>query len=308
MSRIIVVIALAAIVLTTLANPPLSSSLYMPVFEPNEEILLLAQADEAPAEESFPGEQQDELFKSEEMRDVRTSFLLSLVLPGAGEYYAGSYIKAGTFLALEAGMWAGYFIFNKKGDDGIEEYEAFADEHWNFEYYIDWFANEIDSFDIYTEQLPIDTVISGGDTTYAPNKTHDYYEMIGKYDWFVLGWNDFDNRDAVRDSTLSVARTQGDILNVLRGGQANAFFRSAWRNEYMVMRKEANDQYTTAKYFIGGAIMNHILSAFDAAWTAKRSNDRIYQGFTFQPSLKTDIVIDTHGNPEPRLVLNLATF
>ncbi len=308
MSRIVIIIALTAITFSTMANPPISGSLYMPILPPGEEILLLAQANENSSEESFPGQGQDELFKSEDLRDVRTSFLLSLALPGAGEFYAGSYIKAGTFFAIEAGLWAGYFLFNKKGNDGIEEYEAFADNNWSFDYYYDWFANQIDSADIYTEQLPIDTVIVGGDTTFAPNKNHDYYEMIGKYDWFVLGWNDFANRDAVRDSTLSVARTQGDILNVLRGGQANAFFRSAWRNEYMVMRKDANDQFTTAKYFIGGAILNHIISAFDAAWTAKRSNDRIYQGFTFQPSLKTDIALDSHGNPEPRLVLNLATF
>ncbi len=322
MSRIIILLALITLILTCYATSPLQGSLYMPVLDPDEEIILLAQAEEGNEEapegdeqESFPGEQQEELFQSEKLRDLKTSFLLSLVVPGAGEFYAGNYIKAGTFFALEAGMWTGYFVFNKKGDDGIEEYEAFVDDHWDFEYYYNWFAYEIDSADIYTEQLPVDTVditidTVSGDTTYVfePNKNHDYYEMIGKYDWFVLGWNDFENRDAVRDSTLDVPRTQLDILNVLRGGQANAFFRSEWRNQYMVMRKEANDQYTTAKYFIGAAIMNHILSAFDAAWTAKRSNDRIYEGFTFQPTLETNIALDSRGNPEPRLVLNLATF
>lgn len=307
--------------MTCYATPPLQGSLYMPVLDPDEEIMLLAQAEEGEEttenseEENFPGEQQEELFKSEDLRNLKTSFLLSLAVPGAGEFYAGNYIKAGTFFALEAGMWTGYFIFNKKGDDGIEEYEAFADEHWDFEYYYDWFATEIDSPDIYTEQLPVDTVsvtidTMSGDTTYVfePVKNHDYYEMIGKYDWFVLGWEDFENRDAVRDSTLIVPRTQGDILDVLRGGQANAFFRSEWRNQYMDMRKETNDYYEVAKYFVGAAILNHILSAFDAAWTAKRANDRIYEGFTFQPTLETEIAVDSRGNPEPRIVVNLAKF
>jgi len=315
MFRNVLILSILAALTVCIAGPPVTGTLYMPVLEQDELIPLLAQAED---EESFPGG-GDELFRSEDLKSLKTSFLLSLAVPGAGEFYAGNYYKAGAFVAIEAGMWAGYIINQKNGNDGIVEYEAFADEHWDFDYYYNWFAS-FDEPDIYTEQLPVDTIDTQmhidtvGDTTYTytfePIKNHDYYEMLGKYDWFVLGWNDFDNRDDVRDSTYSAEQTAKAIIEVLRGGpdNPNAFFRSQWRNDYMVMRKETNDYYDVAKYFIGGAILNHILSAFDAAWTAKRSNDKVYEGFTFQPSLETDIAVDSKGNPEPQLVLNLARF
>ncbi len=300
----------------SLMGAPLSGALYMPVLRGGDNIPVYAQADDG-GDSEFPVG-GDELFRSEDLKSVKTSFLLSLVVPGAGELYAGNMIKAGTFLAIEAGVWTGYFIYQKNGDDGIKEYEAFADAHWDFDFYYDWFAS-FDEPDIYTEQLPVDTTDTqmhidtvSGDTTYTytfePIKNHDYYEMLGKYDWFVLGWNDFDNRDDVRDSTYLIEQTAAAIIEVLRGGQANAFYRSQWRNDYMTMRKETNDYYDVAKYFIGAALLNHILSAFDAAWTAKRSNDKIYEGFTFNPKLETQVAIDSNGRPVPRLAFNIATF
>ncbi|MCK5832888.1 hypothetical protein KAH81_04360 [bacterium] len=273
------------------AVSPIQKMLYMPV---------LAQVEQSETEEFPTGD--NELFDSGVHKNIKSSFLLSLAVPGAGEFYAGNPIKAGAFFAAEAALWTGVIIYNNKGNDGEQSYRDFADAHWEFDYYYDWFIGFGDAT-IYTEQLPVNMVIDGSDTTYTPDKTHDYYEMIGKYDWFVLGWEDLSNRDAIRDSSTMQSEVD-KILGVLKAHEDD----SNLRLEYMNMRKETNDYFTWSKYFIGAAIFNHFLSAFDAAWTAKRSNDKLYEGFTFAPHIEAQMGFTASGEPEPRIAINLANF
>ena len=111
--------------------------------------------------------------------------------------------------------------------------------------------------------------------------------MIGKYDWFVLGWNDIiferDDYPEYLASTYELAITNQNNPTELHEqivAWLGEHVHSDNMDHYMTMRSNANDQYTIAKYFIGIAIVNHVLSAFDAAWTAKRHNDKLYKGFT----------------------------
>ncbi len=113
--------------------------------------------------------------------------LLSAVVPGTGEMYAGSYIKGAVFLGLEVFLWWKYAGFREKGFDIEEKYEAFADAHWDS---LRW-ANEYNSdTDPSTHTLP--------DT-----KTQQYYEMIGKYDQFQAGWDNQENRDTYMTMRLN---------------------------------------------------------------------------------------------------------
>jgi hypothetical protein len=70
--------------------------------------------------------------------------LLSLVLPGAGEFYTGEYLKAAIFFALEAGLVTTGLIYDKKGDDKTVEYQNYADDyknpnhHWSVIKYAQW--------------------------------------------------------------------------------------------------------------------------------------------------------------------------
>src|SRR5512143_3918645 len=41
---------------------------------------------------------------------------MSLVVPGAGEFYAERYLKSAVFLAVEVGVWALAYHFDRKGD------------------------------------------------------------------------------------------------------------------------------------------------------------------------------------------------
>jgi len=57
------------------------------------------------------------------------AFLFSLVLPGMGEYYAGSKTMGTVFLCTEIALWAGYFAFQQYGDWKEEDYRQYAIAH-----------------------------------------------------------------------------------------------------------------------------------------------------------------------------------
>lgn len=178
------------------------------------------------------------------------AFLLSLAVPGAGEYYNGQKIRAGTFFAVDALLWTGYFIYHKKGSDKENEYEAFADDNYTWQnYIIAWDQLPEEDQDQFSHDMPWDA------NNNRPNLNHEYYENIGKYDQFQVGWNDTDYSPwDIRDTTEA-----GGIVNALR-------------SEYLDMRKQANDYFSNATTAIMISIANHVVSAFDAAIGAKRLN------------------------------------
>ena len=64
-------------------------------------------------------------------KSSKRAFLLSALVPGLGEWYAGSKKRALAFFGAEAalvGMWAAW---KDKGNDVEEEFRAVADEHWD---------------------------------------------------------------------------------------------------------------------------------------------------------------------------------
>ena len=57
------------------------------------------------------------------------AFFLSFILPGAGEYYAGSQKTAGVFLGTEALLWSTYFSFRIYGNWKKQDYQIYAVSH-----------------------------------------------------------------------------------------------------------------------------------------------------------------------------------
>ena len=57
------------------------------------------------------------------------AFFFSFILPGAGEYYAGSSKMAKIFLSSEAILWATYFSFRTYGNWKKDDYQQFAVSH-----------------------------------------------------------------------------------------------------------------------------------------------------------------------------------
>ena len=169
--------------------------------------------------------------------------LFSAIIPGAGEVYCKSYLKGALFFGIEVGAWAMYSIYHQKGADKEKEYEAYADEYWDEDKWRAWFTNlPEDQQNNFSHSLP--------DT-----KTQQYYEMIGKYNQFLAGWQD------VKEEEL----TPSNLFTST----------SALRDHYMDMRYDSNKMFKRAADGAYIAMFNHVLSAIDAAWTAKTHNKRI---------------------------------
>lgn len=208
---------------------------------------------------------------------------LSLAIPGVGEMYAGDYLKGGIFLAAEAASWLLVYTYDKQGDDRTGAFQQYADAHWSAVRYLRWtldYSEELNSNVDTTEYA----LFSGGAANCDPpfscinwtelnrfesdiasgmnnGYTHrlpyygeqQYFELIGKYDQFSRGWDDSDPADA-RHSEVPVRST------------SRRFY------EYAQMRAKANDSYDVASTFVSVAVLNHIISAADAFWTATRKN------------------------------------
>lgn len=191
----------------------------------------------------------------------KRALFFSALIPGAGELYAKSYLKAAAFFLVEVGAWTFYGAYNKKGNDKEDEYEAFADENWNPRKWYNWYSN-IDST---TQGLMthaghmvdlLEPLLTGEGEA---NKTQQYYEMIGKYAEFSAGWQgarddlSYDELIQYRNNELAIA------------------------DNYMNMRADSNDLFEKAKTGTTIAMLNHLLSAIDAAWTAKRHNNTLLE-------------------------------
>jgi len=220
--------------------------------------------------------------------------VLSLAVPGAGEYYTQSYWRAGGFILAEAGMWALYAVYTSKGNQQTNMFQDFADAHWSVVRYADWIQvnvsklnPDVTSFTGYlipgTDNLqPWDRVNwdmlnaienriaqlpGNGFTHLLPHRPQQqYYELIGKYPQFAAGWDD------------AGVMTPQRIVN---SDVSQRFL------DYAAMRGKANDYYNIATTGSVLLVVNHLLSALDAAWSAAQFNNRLKLEAHLQPVVRS---------------------
>ncbi|MEK7671576.1 MAG: hypothetical protein AAB344_05080 [Bacteroidota bacterium] len=94
--------------------------------------------------------------------------------------------------------------------------------------------------------------------TLPPYGEQQYYELIGKYKQFNQGWDDAPTTYTYPDPVT----TKFDY--------------------YAGERGKANDYYSTATTYVTVAVVNHVLSALDAAWTASTHNHNIHASMQMQ--------------------------
>lgn len=249
-------------------------------------------------------------------KSVTKAVLFSAVLPGAGQLYSQSYWKAAAFLAIEAAAWAVNISYNNKGDNKDAEFRQYADENWSeyrywsyvnyqadkdegvFANYVPvpydangtvinddhgeriWYLIDEGSYDQetidYLRQIENQFPTGSGFTHHLPEtKTQQYYEMIGKYPkQFGNAWFDGDFNAVYQDFG------QGNITPM------NDF--------YATMRDDANQFYKTAGYGSMVVLINHIVSAIDAGFTANSFNKRQIQA-TYQNKRYVDEYVNMFG-------------
>lgn len=230
---------------------------------------------------------------------------MSLLVPGAGEIYAKSYIRAGIFLAVDAALLSGYFYYDSKGDDKTDEFHKYANANFNEDWYytgvyklipdsvltahtnwdFDYIRNRSnwdidDSYDDVQGALTQNAGLEGFTHNLPNQKTQQYYEMVGKYHQFACGWNDFNNwkRDTSGNIILD---TNGRPVEFNLEEDYDHKNGSKFTNDsdnrinvYEEMRDEANKAYDTGQNFLMITLLNHVASAFDAIYVVK-SNYKI---------------------------------
>ena len=229
---------------------------------------------------------------------------LSLLVPGAGEFYAESYWKAAAFFALEVAAWTIAYSNDKQGDDQTTFFQGFADDHWSAARYAQWtIANaggikagiDVTQYQEGGSQSVIDieenvnwTNLNALERELGMWYSHtlplygeqQYFELIGKYQQFYQGWDDADPTLTTYDAIAARLTSGGTRFNY-----------------YSVERGKANDFYSTASTAVTIALVNHVVSAIDGAWSASLANSnfqarvgmqRVPRGVSYSsvPSLK----------------------
>jgi TM2 domain-containing membrane protein YozV len=196
--------------------------------------------------------------------------LMSAILPGAGEFYVGEYLKAAIFFAVEAALITVAVVYNNKGDDLTAQFEAFADEHWSAVDYSEYIMAHYNELGL-AEQCSIrispdenlrpwervnwndmngcERMISVFSHVLPPHGQQQYYELIGKYRQYSSGWDEFSGN------------SYNDVPQIML--------------DYSHLRGQANDAYNIAAKAVIGIYINHLLSAIDAAWSAARYNENL---------------------------------
>lgn len=60
---------------------------------------------------------------------MKKAMALSFLMPGAGEYYAGSKFKGQVFMGVEASLWLGYIAHRVYGGWKTDDYKSYASAH-----------------------------------------------------------------------------------------------------------------------------------------------------------------------------------
>ena len=177
------------------------------------------------------------------------AFLYSLLVPGLGEIMNGSTLRGAFFMGIEAVGLGLYFNWNTKGKDLEKEFRQVADEKWSPENYLAWRSSTISRNSSITHALPCSTYC-------ADSEVQQYYELIGKYDQYVSGWTDL----VYAETGNPAGATQVDsVENYL----------SETRLAYEIQRDDSNRFLKRASAVTGLLLVNHVISAIDAARVAR---------------------------------------
>ncbi|MCC6477081.1 hypothetical protein IT157_08495 [bacterium] len=231
-------------------------------------------------------------------KNIGRGIMFSLIVPGTGQLYAGSWLRAIPWFAIEVAGWAMFAKYHGDGNDKTDEYEKYAGP---------WKNNDSDAgnfnYDAYmlreyqiSQDLTYNTTLYDGDLSewieenwdlrqnfldppfghdINTNDVQQYYEMIGKYyDQFGFGWVDtYDPAANLQDPNVGhiwgPSFGNDDIATIKFDGSSALF------STYVDMRGEANDLLETGNVMMEIVMINHILSALDAALTVRSHNKKL---------------------------------
>jgi len=249
-----------------------------------------------------------------EYRSPRLAMIMSLFVPGLGQAYSRSYVKAGAFGAAEIAAIGVAVYLNSVGKSKKSEAHKFADEHFDI--------RQLEAYDIKLRQefqrridLPEGDSARILDWLYFPPYDDDFYDAAKNrqtyfYEsirgtFFTPGW--IDNEPSLSeilnafDNDPEAVFTAGDgsqymlyntatisafpdhfyrITRILDAAGKKVFEgpllgHSNYQAKYDSMVRDANSYHAAVNYTLYALLINHIASAIDAGFTARAYNARL---------------------------------
>jgi hypothetical protein len=212
-------------------------------------------------------------------KSVARAMILSAVLPGLGQMYAGGtrgYAVGGTMAAVDVFSAWQYYYNNKEGDERKTKYKDFARDHYDRDRFRDYVRDTVvvfsrsDVFDDCMEPGSYDSPeCSTSIHNIFPLSDRDdaaYYEQIGDEDRFLFGWDDWnpyvqpDHEDYWIDWYPYGSLPSGIPRT------------SKYRDDYSEMKEDADDFYGKADVYAWVMVVNRVVSMVDAAILVKLRN------------------------------------
>lgn len=211
---------------------------------------------------------------------------MSLLLPGAGQAYTGNYWKTGIMVAVEAAAIAVAVLYTRKGDDKTTEFQNYADAHWSAVRYAQWMNSHGEDYNLTGNagivinsdaSLPSWQRVSfaeinawesqqkrlGFSHMLPAHGEQQFYELIGKYDQFKFGWDEYIYGWAADGTPNSDDKNYFSIPQQMVSYSAN--------------RGKANDFYNTAAIAVGAIVVNHLASSLEAFFSTRSDNEHVVQ-------------------------------
>lgn len=245
-------------------------------------------------------------------RSPKKAMFMSLIVPGLGQAYVGhswfNYARGATYFLTDVALAYGWHYYvGTRQDREISKYQNFADQHWRQAKYED----SVNAYKVNSSTLNLhresycdfvqstDTekgkLLHGGcldpKSSEYPSFKNEYddsndsvavisrlrsafpnaqqfYELIGKENEFITGWSD---APAMKTDDTAWYAVDKD------GNATKELATTPKQQAYIAMRAQANEYARMQAWFLGGMVLNHIVSAVDAALTARYHNKALYQ-------------------------------
>ena len=260
-----------------------------------------------------PSWQQNQLLEASRNPSPGVAFWSSALAPGSGQALQGNWGRTAIFATAEIAAWVFYSKRQQLAKDNETAYEQYGNTYWSPVAYAQWLVDYSKANKLVNGYEALDALVGGltpafGETTQDWGKiteeavravevrtrfifnipegcgsleppscvtrsefshvlqdfgSQQYYELMSKYYQFQPGWQDF-HEQRLAQGAAHVYQYSWDATML-----SERFIEGRDRAE------EFNNQYRDAGNVLKLLLVNHMISAFDAYFSAKLAQSRL---------------------------------